>query len=195
MSLYSRIPLAALVLSGATLAMPAAATAGASAQHAGHHAPASGYAGMQDREIKALSAAQTADLLQGRGMGASLPAELNGVPGPMHVLELAQQLKLTAEQRAQLDAITAEMKASAQQLGRRVIAAEAELDAGFKADAVDEKTIAEATARIASLQGQLRAVHLVAHLKTKRLLSGDQVAAYNVARGYAPGPGAHKHRH
>lgn len=173
----------------------AAAAAGASAQHAGHHARASGYAGIQDREIKALSAEQMADLLQGRGMGASLPAELNGVPGPMHVLELAQQLKLTAEQSAQLRAITADMKTSAQQLGRQVIAAEAELDAAFKANAVDEKTIAETTARIASLQGQLRAAHLVAHLQTKRLLSGDQVTAYNVARGYVADAGTQKHRH
>ena len=91
-----------------SLVVPAA---GASAQHAGHHAPASGYAGLQDREIKALSAEQMADLRQGRGMGASLPAELNGVPGPMHVLELAPQLKLTPEQRASLEGIAAEMKA------------------------------------------------------------------------------------
>ncbi len=173
----------------------AAATAGALAQHAGHHAAASGYAGMKDREIKALSAEQMADLLQGRGMGASLPAELNGVPGPMHVLELAQQLKLSAEQREQLEVITAEMKTSAQQLGREVVAAEAELDAAFKTGSADERSIGETSARIASLQGRLRAVHLVAHLKTRRLLSGDQVTAYNVARGYAADAGAHKHRH
>ncbi len=172
-----------------------AAAAGASAQHAGHHAAASGHAGLQDREIKALSPEQMADLRQGRGMGASLPAELNGVPGPMHVLELAQQLKLTPEQRASLEGISAEMKTAAQRLGRQVIAAEAELDAAFKANAVDEKTIADTTARIASLQGQLRAVHLVAHLQTKRLLSGDQVTAYNVARGYLADAGVPKHRH
>jgi Spy/CpxP family protein refolding chaperone len=113
----------------------------------------------------------------------------------MHVLELARQLELTPEQRSALEDITAEMKTSAQQLGRQVIAAEAELDAAFKANAVDEKTIADTTARIASLQGQLRAVHLVAHLKTRRLLSVDQVTAYNVARGYAADAGAHEHRH
>lgn len=172
-----------------------AGAAGASAQHADHHAAASGYAGLQDREIKALSPEQMAELRRGHGMGASLPAELNGVPGPMHVLELAQQLTLTAEQSSQLNAITAEMRTSAQQLGRQVIAAEAELDAAFKADAVDEQTIAETTARIASLRGRLRAVHLVAHLQTKHLLSGDQVTAYNLARGYVADAGATKHRH
>lgn len=46
------------------------------AQHAGHsHQPQpSGYAGMQTREIKALSPEQVADLREGHGMGASLPA-------------------------------------------------------------------------------------------------------------------------
>ena len=73
-----------------------AATGSAFAQHAGHHQPQPiGYAGMHTRDIKALSPEQVADLREGRGMGASLPAELNGAPGPIHVLELSQQLKVT----------------------------------------------------------------------------------------------------
>jgi hypothetical protein len=164
-----------------------AAAGSAFAQHAGHqHQPQpSGYAGMQTRDIKALSPEQLVDLREGRGMGASLPAELNGAPGPMHVLELSQRLKVSAEQRAALESITADMKASAQDLGARVIAAEAELDRAFKTGSIDEKGIIDATARIAALQGQLRAVHLTAHLKTKRLLNDEQVMAYNHARGYA----------
>jgi hypothetical protein len=163
------------------------AAGSAFAQHAGHpHQPQpGGYAGMQTRDIKALSPEQLADLREGRGMGASLPAELNGAPGPMHVLELSQRLKVSAEQRAALESITADMKASAQDLGAKVIAAEAELDKAFKTGSIDEKGIADTTARIAALQGQLRAVHLTAHLKTKRLLNGQQVMAYNHARGYA----------
>ena len=166
------------------------------AQHAGHsHQPQhSGYAGMRTREIKALSPDQVADLLEGRGMGASLPAELNGVPGPMHVLELSQRLKVTSEQRAALEQVMADMKASARRLGAQVIDAEVELDKGFKAGSIDEKGIGDATARIAALQGQLRAVHLTAHLKTKQLLTGEQVMAYNQERGYAtPGEGTHRH--
>lgn len=166
------------------------------AQHAGHsHQPQpSGYAGMQTREIKALSPEQVADLREGRGMGASLPAELNGAPGPMHVLELSQQLKVTAEQRAALERVKSEMKTSAQQLGAQVIAAEAALDDGFKTATIDEKGIGDATARIAALQGQLRAVHLTAHLKTKQVLTGEQIMAYNQARGYStPGEGTHRH--
>jgi hypothetical protein len=164
-----------------------AAAGSAVAQHATHqHQPQpSGYAGMQTRDIKALSPEQVADLREGRGMGASLPAELNGAPGPMHVLELSERLKVTQQQRTALERITADMKGSAQQLGAQVIAAEAELDKGFSTGSLDEKGIADAAARIAALQGRLRAVHLVAHLKTRKLLSDEQVVAYNQARGYA----------
>jgi hypothetical protein len=55
------------------------------------------YAGMQMRLIKALSEQQIADLKAGRGMGLALPAELNGYPGPIHVLELSDELGLSAE--------------------------------------------------------------------------------------------------
>lgn len=168
-----------------------AAAGNAFAQHAHHHNPpqAGGYAGMLDRDIKALSAEQVADLRAGRGMGASLPAELNGVPGPLHVLELSRQLRITPEQRVSLDRITAEMKTAAQALGAEVIAAEAALDRDFKDRTIDEKGIEAAAARIGSLQGRLRAVHLVAHLKTRELLSDQQVMAYNEARGYGAASG------
>ena len=172
------------------------AAGSALAQHAGHQRQQqpSGYAGMQARDIKALSPEQVVELREGRGMGASLPAELNGAPGPLHVLELSQRLKVTAEQRAALESLTADMKTSAQDLGAKVIAAEAELDRGFKTGSIDERGIADATARIAALQGQLRAVHLTAHLKTKQLLTNEQVMAYNQARGYSAASG-HVHRH
>ena len=55
--------------------------------HQHKHAP---YAGMTTRQVKALSEQQVADLRAGRGMGLALAAELNGYPGPMHVLELAR---------------------------------------------------------------------------------------------------------
>src|SRR6266849_3579115 len=45
------------------------------------------YAGLQTRPIKAISEQQIADLKAGRGMSLALAAELNGYPGPKHVLE------------------------------------------------------------------------------------------------------------
>jgi Spy/CpxP family protein refolding chaperone len=158
------------------------------------HQHQSGYTGMESRDIKALSSEQIADLREGRGMGASLPAELNGFPGPMHVLQLKDQLSVTAEQQAALERITVEMKASAQRLGQQVIAAEGALDQVFRAGAPDEAAVRDATSRIASLNAELRAVHLVAHLRTRRLLSDPQVMAYNQARGYAA-PASNDHKH
>ena len=43
----------------------------------GLHAQHSPYMGMEEREIKALSADQVAAYLAGNGMGFALPAELN----------------------------------------------------------------------------------------------------------------------
>ena len=60
-----------------------------------------------------------------------------------------------------------------------------ELDRAFKSGKADEASVRSITARIGELQGQLRAVHLIAHLKTKQMLSAQQVVAYNQARGYA----------
>ena len=68
-------------------------------------APASQpYADMRTRAIKALSDEQIADLRAGRGMALALAAELNGYPGPAHLLELAGQLDLTVEQTPTLRA-------------------------------------------------------------------------------------------
>ena len=54
------------------------------------------------RSIKALSEQQVNELGAGRGMGLALAAELNGYPGPSHVLELADKLELSADQRAKV---------------------------------------------------------------------------------------------
>jgi hypothetical protein len=70
------------------------------------------YAGQQTRQIKALSDDDIAALLKGEGTGYAKAAELNGYPGPKHVLDLAGQLKLTEAQRRQVQAIFDRMGAS-----------------------------------------------------------------------------------
>lgn len=64
------------------------------------HAPSTPYAGLEKRAVKALSDKQIADLQAGRGMGLALSAELNGYPGPVHVLELAERLAGAAHEGA-----------------------------------------------------------------------------------------------
>jgi hypothetical protein len=89
------------------------------------------YAGMQARPIKALSAEQIADLRAGRGMSLALAAELNGYPGPRHVLELGEQLGLTDQQRAAVQRLFDNMTAEVLRLGQELISQEAELDRLF----------------------------------------------------------------
>ncbi len=158
--------------------------------------PSAPYAGQQDRPIKALSAEEMRDLAEGRGMGLAKAAELNGYPGPLHVLELATPLKLTAEQRAATEAIYQRMLADARRLGDAILKAEQELDRRFAHRHIDATSLAAATQSVAALQGQLRAVHLAAHLEQTVMLTPDQVAEYRKRRGYdATLPGAgHGHR-
>lgn len=144
----------------------------------------SGYAGMQDRAIKALSEKQIADLRAARGMTLALPAELNGYPGPSHTLQLAGPLGLSDEQKQKTEAFFAQMQAEAKQLGEKVIASEYELDRLFKDRKGSVATVQEATAKAASTQGQLRAVHLRYHLLMLDVLTPAQVTKYNELRGY-----------
>ena len=148
------------------------------------------YAALTDRPIKALSEQQVADLRAGRGMGLALPAELNGYPGPLHVLESADALALTPEQRARTKALFEAMKAEAVPLGERLIREEAELDGLFASKAVKPTSLEAATNAIGTTQGQLRAAHLRYHLAMLDVLTTDQVRRYSEARGYGAGGGA-----
>jgi Spy/CpxP family protein refolding chaperone len=150
------------------------------------------YGGMQTRAIKALSEQQIADLKTGRGMGLALPAELNGYPGPMHVLEHAVALSLTAEQRERTAALIQAMKAEAIPVGERLIAQEEKLDRLFADRAVTATSLQAATADIGATQARLRETHLKYHLAMRELLTAEQIERYRVARGY--GAGAHQHR-
>ena len=158
--------LAALLCAGAVLATP------------------SPYVDAQQRAIKALSAQQVEDLLAGRGMGYAMAAELNGYPGPKHVLELARPLQLDAGQRAASEQLFERMAQRARQLGAERVAVEAELDAAFAEGAIDERRLQRLVARSARLEGELRVLHLQAHLAQRELLDARQRSAYQRLRGY-----------
>jgi hypothetical protein len=65
----------------------------------------SSYRGLETRTIKALSQDEIADLRAGGGMRMALAAELNGYPGPAHVLEMADQLNLVTPQRTRVQTL------------------------------------------------------------------------------------------
>lgn len=153
------------------------------------------YVGLQARPVKALSDQQIADLKAGRGMGLALAAELNGYPGPTHVLELATPLALSDEQRAKVTALFEAMKQEAVALGERLIAAETALDRQFADKTITASSLGVATRDIASLQGELRLAHLKYHLATLALLTPEQATRYSDLRGYGGGqhaPGHHR---
>ncbi|HVT74654.1 MAG TPA: periplasmic heavy metal sensor [Lacunisphaera sp.] len=162
----------------------------------GARAETSAYAGQQTRDIKALSADEVAGYLAGHGLGLARPAELNGYPGPRHVLDLAGDLKLTPGQTAGLTRVFDAMHTAAVPLGGKLVAEETELDRLFTGRRATDDAVRALTAEIGRLQGELRAVHLQAHLATIKILTPDQVAAYNRLRGYDdPGAPARDHVH
>jgi hypothetical protein len=177
-SYLSRAGLAALIV------VAAGVQAGAQSQ------PARPYAGLETRAIKALSDQEIADLTAGRGMGSALPAELNGYPGPAHVLEYADQLGLSAQQRAGVQQLFDSMKSEAIPLGQRLIAAERELDRDFAERTITPERLKAATAAIAEIRGELRNTHLKYHLSTAALLGADQMRRYAELRGYGTGNAA-----
>lgn len=153
------------------------------------------YAGTQSRAIKALSGEQVADLTAGRGMGLALAAELNGYPGPSHVIEMADKLALTAEQRSQIETLFNSMKAEAMPIGAELIQREAALDRQFADRTVTPDSLRSATAAVAATQGALREAHLKYHLSTAALLTPEQIKTYVELRGYGAAMQHRPHRH
>jgi hypothetical protein len=142
------------------------------------------YAGMQARSIKALSEQQIADLAAGRGMGLALAAELNGYPGPSHVLELADKLALSVDQHDRVQALFNSMKAEAIPLGSKLIEQEAQLDRKFAARLMTPEDLKSETSAIAITQGELRETHLKYHLQMVAVLTPAQMRRYGELRGY-----------
>ena len=174
----------AIALLGASVAMSLNAQAQSTDHQHRHTVAASPYAGEQTRDIKALSPVEISNLLNGAGMGYAKAAELNGYPGPMHVLELAAQLRLTDGQRVATEKLLTEHKREAREIGTRVVATERQLDAAFANNSISERRIGELTTEIAVLLAKLRTAHLQTHLQQTALLQTDQVAAYQKLRGY-----------
>lgn len=154
------------------------------------------YAGQHDRDIKALSPSAIQSYLSGHGMGFAKAAELNHYPGPKHVLELAQALELTEQQRSQTQIIFDAMRQEAMQLGRQLVEAERHLDHLFSTQTVTEDALQDAIRAIADYQGKLRTVHLRAHLAQRQVLNTDQIKHYDYLRGYTTASQTHhRHRH
>ena len=152
------------------------------------------YAGMQTRPIKALSAQQIDDLKAGRGMGLALAAELNGYPGPAHVLELSEKLALSPEQNERIQKLFESMKAESTPIGARLIEQESALDQQFASRSITPDALKKATTQIGATQAELRNAHLKYHLEMALILSPDQMKQYAELRGYTSDAPSRHHR-
>lgn len=145
------------------------------------------YAGQQGREIKALSPEDVQGYLSGQGMGLAKAAELNGYPGPAHVLAFASELQLTPDQRRQTEQLFTDMQARVQTLGRTLIEEEHELDQQFASKTISDESLATLTKNIGELQARIRQAHLKAHLAQLAILTPSQSMKYGELRGYTSG--------
>lgn len=167
----------------ATVAFLAAASLASQAgaqEHAGH----SPYAGQESRALKSLSDDDIAELKRGGGWGLAKAAELNGMPGPAHLLELKDKIPLDTAQVAKIEEIFATMKAAAIVEGEKLIAHETELERQFRDRTITPESLRTLVGRIEQSRGALRTIHLETHLSTPALLSQEQIDRYNALRGY-----------
>lgn len=142
------------------------------------------YAGQEAREIKSLSPDDIAQLKSGAGWGLARSAELNGVPGPAHLLELKDQIPLRADQIIAIKAISAELKIKAIAEGKKLIELERQLGTGFRDKSISDSKLRQLLDQISNSRSNLRYIHLSTHLTTPPLLTSKQIARYNKLRGY-----------
>jgi Spy/CpxP family protein refolding chaperone len=143
---------------------------------------------MQSRAVKALSDADIRELRRGGGWGLALAAELNGMPGPTHLLELKDKIPLTQDQVAKTQALFDDMRKAAIPTGERLIAAEMALELAFARGTVDEASLRGLLSEAEAARTTLRFIHLSQHYKTAQYLQPEQIKRYNVLRGYADDP-------
>jgi Spy/CpxP family protein refolding chaperone len=152
----------------------------ARAQH--RHEHAGGAPSDAHTRVQAYAEEFDAVIASGRGFGLAFAADQNGYPGPLHVLELKDVLRLTPEQEARAQALLHAMFAAARPAGARLLEAEARLRALFAAGTADEARVRAAVAETERARAEVRLVHLRAHLQTRDLLTETQRQAYHAAR-------------
>ena len=146
------------------------------------HSP---YAGEQNRAITSLSADDQKALANGEGWGLAKPAELTGVPGPAHLLELSEKIGLSPEQVAKLQKLFKDMKAQAIALGNEYMAAEKAVDDYFRSASFSDRELRQRVDQAEQARANLRFLHLSYHHRTLDVVTPEQVKQYNELRGYS----------
>lgn len=147
----------------------------------------SNYIGEEKRPIKSLSEDDIEQLKHGKGWGLAKAAELNGMPGPSHVLQMKDKISLTKEQEEKVLALFEDMKSKAIPLGNELIELEKKLNDSFANKTITKELLNRQLDSIADVHQKLRYVHLVTHLMTPNILTPQQIKEYNRLRGYNSG--------
>jgi hypothetical protein len=167
-----------------------------SPDHASAASVVSPYVGQLGSSVRGLSLQEVDDLLNGLGHGYARMAELNGYPGPVHVLQLKRELGLTPDQITGVESVFQRMQANETRLGKEIVDRERQISDRFAHRTITTAELHTRVENVAKLYGELRTVHLRAHLAITPLLSAGQIAKYNQLRGYAdtqqPQPGLHQ---
>lgn len=171
------------------------------AQQAAEGTLTSPYREQQTSKIRGLSEKEIRELRDGLGMGLARAAELNGYPGPRHLLDAVEagQMHLTPDQLHAVERLFDGMSAEAKRLGGTILKEEQALEAAFRQGSITGTDLQRRVAQIGQLQAELRLVHLQTHLEAKKLLTAHQVERYNQLRGYGQSGGSpgdhHQGRH
>ncbi len=152
---------------------------------------ATNYQGQEKREIKSLSIQDAESIEEGKGWGMAKPAELNGYPGPRHVLDLAEELKLSADQQIEMEKLFEVMQTQAIAVGERYLEAERQLEQAFRMKDINPDSLRTLIDVSAQARADLRFAHLGTHLKAINHLSRHQIANYNQLRGYGEDSNQH----
>lgn len=147
----------------------------------------SNYIGQEKRLIKSLSNDDIQQLKHGKGWGLAKAAELNGMPGPSHILQMKDKISLTKEQEKKVQALFDDMKSKAIPLGNKLIDLEKGLNDSFANKTITNELLNQQLNSIAEVRKELRYVHLVTHLVTPSILTAQQIDEYNHLRGYNSG--------
>jgi len=149
------------------------------------HSHVSKYTGQEKQTIKSLSPDDVAELKRGGGWGLAKAAELNGIPGPIHLLEMKDEILLTDLQIKKITKIYEGMRVRAIEQGERFIALEQELENHFQDRTINDVILRRSLEAIAEARKELRYIHLATHLQTPEILSSGQINKYNALRGYS----------
>jgi LTXXQ motif family protein len=161
--------------------------------HSGHvtntNNTISKYTGQENRIIKSLSPEDIESLQTGTGDafgGMAKLAELNGYPGPRHVLDLANELELSNRQKENITTIYDNMKNKSVELGQEILNVEKIANEEFINKTITDSQMKQLIFKSSEIYGQLRYAHLSTHLKMLAILTPEQVNLYNNLRGYSP---------